>query len=169
MAYWLALYSDFAPLVVALIINSGTTDLTERYRVAGGTDLANMNAAYGLPGTTRDEAAFAVASVGHDPMKFPLADWSQMRVMQLWGDADTTVVPATHGEAWALKYGPSTDALVTNVRAGGDHSGHNGSYLQVGPMIDFVLGSLETTGTGWLINDTWVKLHGQILPVIFYF
>lgn len=165
IGYWLAVYSEFAPLVENLIVNSGTTDLIERYRVAGGEDLANMNTAYGIPGTTKDEAAFAVASVGHDPMQFPLDVWADKRVMQLWGDADTTVVPATHGQAWVLKYGSSSFETVVDVRPGGDHTGHNGSYQQVTQMAAFLMGASPTTGTGYLIRDVWVAANGMVIPV----
>lgn len=156
VAYWLATQSAFAEDVRALIVNSGTTDLALRYSMASGNDLANMNAAYGVPGTAMDIPAFTAASAGHDPMLFPSAEYADLAVMQLWGSADTTVRPELHGAAWEAAFASACARYARDIREGGDHSATNGSYLQVGPMTSFLtaLGVGVTPEAGlWVIEE----------------
>ncbi|PPF85008.1 hypothetical protein C5E07_05815 [Pseudoclavibacter sp. RFBJ3] len=166
VAYWLATYSEFSPLVRNLIINSGTTDLIARYAASSGSDMRAMNAAYGVaPTTDKNEAAFAAAAVGHDPMQFPTGIWADKRVLQLWGSADTTVVPEAHGQAWVTKYGAHTKATVVDVRANGDHGWDNGSYLQMDAMTSFLTAERPPTGVGFVVRRVWVIADGEPTPV----
>lgn len=166
VAYWLATSSEFSPLVRNLIINSGTTDLIARYAASGGSDMRAMNAAYGVtPTTEKNEAAFAAAAAGHDPMQFPTGIWGDKRVLQLWGSADTTVIPETHGQAWVTKYGTHTKATVVDVRVNGDHGWDNGSYLQVDAMTSFLTAERPPTGVKKLVRRVWVIADGEPTPV----
>lgn len=138
VTYWLATQSTIvAPRAVGFIINSGTTDLAATYARPERVDA--VEAAYGFTGS----GGYAAATAGFDPMLFPLSTWDGVKVLQLWGDADDTVPAVDHAIAirtrWAGR--PTLDAY--DIRAGGDHSATNGSYLQVAAMSDFLL---EVTG-----------------------
>lgn len=139
-AYRAAVEGPLASDIKALVINSGTTALRARYAVATGDDLIEMNTGWGIPGTSRNIPAFAIASAGHDPLEdYPLDAYEHLYVMQLWGDADTTVAPAVHGASWVAKYGDHVrnPPVTVDIRPGGDHSAGNGSYHQVTQMLDF--------------------------------
>lgn len=143
VAYWLATESSFSHEVVGLLVSSGTTDLARRYEHAAGDDLVEMNIAYGIPSTTRDKAAFAAASQGHDPLLFDASAFERVRVLQMWGDADRTVPAEEHGAAWVRRFGSSTASLTVDVREGGDHTTGNGSYHQVEAISGWFLGLPE--------------------------
>lgn len=134
VGYWLASQSPLvAPLCDALIINSGTTDLT--VRSGGYPGAAEFQNWFGI---NPDGSNFESVMDEFDPMRQPLSDWTGRNVMQLWGSADTTVDPDVHGKAWIAKYGGSVALLATDERAGGDHTQTNGSYLQTAPMTAFL-------------------------------
>lgn len=81
----------------------------------------------------------AMASAGAIPEAWAAAKWAGKKILNCYGDADTTVPWETRGaaalrSAWAGE--PAIDRVA--VRAGGDHSGANGSYLQVDDMVSFL-------------------------------
>lgn len=134
VAYWLAARSPIAARVVGLIINSGTTDLA--YRVTFNAPAGNKDIIAAFGAKTLSE--FYEVAPEYDPMQWPGLLWSGKHVLQLWGDADETVPPARNGAAWVAKYGADALTLTTDIRAGGDHSTGNGSYLQVDAMTRYL-------------------------------
>lgn len=141
VGYWLASKSPVvSPKCTALIVSSGTTNLTAR--VGGPPGYPDFRAWFGL---NADGSNFEAVMNAFDPMRQPLADWSGRKVMQLWGTADTTVDPDVHGKAWAAKYGAAVALLATDERPGGDHTQSNGSYLQTTQMTSFITAA---TGIG---------------------
>lgn len=116
---------------VGLVENSGVQNLAAAY--ASGSWTSAMRTAYGAS----SDATFTANSEGSDPMTFAASLWNGKTVLQLVGDADTTVPPADHGYAMRTRYAgrPTNDLL--DVRAGGDHSSTNGSYLQTNAMVEF--------------------------------
>ena len=132
VAHWLYTQSVIATRVSGMIDNSGVSNLAQSYEQGNWTDF--MRAAYGA--TT--DAEFYANSVGHDPMLFPASSWDGKKMLTLVGSADTTVPPASHGLALRNHYlgHPTIDLLDT--RTGGNHSGTNGSYLQVDAMANFI-------------------------------
>lgn len=112
-------------------------------------------------------AGFVAAASAFDPMGIPASAWDGKKVIQLWGDADTTVPYATRGAGplRALYAGrPAIDR--TDIRAGGDHSGTNGSYLQVSAMtaflteIGFVTPPAPQTDQFIVSNAAWLYTGG---------
>jgi pimeloyl-ACP methyl ester carboxylesterase len=122
---------------VGFIGNSEVANLAAAYASGNWTDA--MRAAYGVS----TDVGFASASEGFDPLLFSASLWAGKKVLEIVGTADTTVPRADHGLAmrthWAGQ--PALDLLTT--RSGGDHSGTNGSYLEVDAMTAFLL---EVTG-----------------------
>lgn len=138
-AYWLAKESTVvAPHVVGLIINSGVTDLAAFNGPVPGKSY--IRTAHGI---SSDGSGWEAWLDEYDPMRMAPGTWAGEKVMQLWGTNDTTVPPGAHAQAWITKYGTEPALLSTDERAGGDHSGGNGSYLQVEPMGVFLA---ATTG-----------------------
>lgn len=161
VAPWLYLSSSIASLCVGLIVNSGVQTLTygELNSIVLNPDLpANDPGQTSYPprlsrrptgqyfspkiweayGAT-DFASFSEAAHDYDPMNFDPALWNGKKVLQLVGDKDYTATPEVRGayplrEVYAGR--PAVDLL--DVRIGGDHSGTNGSYLQVAPMTAFL-------------------------------
>lgn len=141
VAHWLLTRSEVvAPLCSGAIINSGVQDLLAAYR--SGLWTSSLEDAYGV----RGERAFALATEGHDPMRFDPSRWSGTRVLQLVATQDDLVPPEAHGCALRRRYAghPAQDEL--DVRRGGDHSRENGSYLQTPAMIRFLSGSTSDPG-----------------------
>ena len=135
VSYWLYLYDSLiAAKATGLIINSGTTDLYERVRWNTTNGSQTIMNAYGA----NNLADFDVASIGHDPMLFPVEDWAGKNVLQIYGTADEQVPPAMHAIPWIEKYGASTGGgAVLDVMRGGDHGGW-GTYLQTARMSSFL-------------------------------
>lgn len=140
VSYWLASRSPMADRVVALIVNSGTTDLAYRVTFKNSGGAPDILAAFGASSLTQ----FYALAGEYDPMQWPADLWSTTHVMQLWGSADDTVPPDRNGAAWAAKYGSACLSLTTDVRPGGDHSSGNGSYLQTAAMTRFLVQALST-------------------------
>lgn len=143
VAPWLYLSSSIASQCVGLIVNSGVQTLSYGTVSDANTDLrpsgqyfgSAIQAAYGAG----SYGAFVTASHDHDPMNFDPALWDDAVVLQLVGDADTTVSPSTRG-AYPLRalYAGRPTVDLLDVRSGGDHSGTNGSYLQVAAQTAFL-------------------------------
>lgn len=133
VAQWLFTQSTvLAARSLGAIINSGTQNLAATYAAGDRTD--ELFAAYGV----NNEADYLAAVVGRDPIAFDPALWTGKNIIQLAGTADTTVPPTSHAYAIREHYQgrPALDLL--SVRAGGDHSGSNGSYLEVDAMVGFL-------------------------------
>jgi pimeloyl-ACP methyl ester carboxylesterase len=170
IAPWLYLRSSIASQCVGLIVNSGVQTISY-----GGS--ASSVVRFGTPfkaayGVTTDEELIA-ASADHDPMNFTPSLWDGKKVLQLVGDADTTVPPSTRG-AYPLRalYAGRPAVDLVDVRAGGDHSSTNGSYLQVTAMTEFL--SSLSFGTALVVptpmyNDVpsrWRYFDGSLTEVI---
>lgn len=139
VSYWLHTRSAVVPSA-ALIANSAVTDLQAWIGPSPGYPV--FRTAFGIE---EDGSNYEAVLNEHDPMRQPLTDWIGQKVIQLWGDADTTVPPAVHAEAWISKYGSELALMRTDIREGGDHSQTNGSYLETDAMVSFMA---ETTGRG---------------------
>lgn len=84
-------------------------------------------------------AALQSVAASYAPEGWPASAWAGKRILNLYGTSDTTVPWSPRGggrlrELWAGQ--PATD--LVEVRAGGDHSATNGSYLQVDAMASFL-------------------------------
>lgn len=90
-----------------------------------------LNTAYGIRGTTKDEATFIENSLHYDPMQFDVDVWHRVHVLQMWGTDDRVVPPGQNGQAWVEEFGPHAASVTIDERVGGDHSAANGSYHQV--------------------------------------
>lgn len=160
VATWLYLLSNIASRITGLIVSSGVQTLA--YGTAGGAASqaptvdyfgTTCRAAYGVADSgneSADIAAAITASAPYDPMNFDPNLWTGKNVIQLVGDADTTVPPAVRGAypLRALYAGkPAIDRL--DVRAGGDHFATNGTYHQVAPMTAF----LSDLGFGTAVEE----------------
>lgn len=124
---------------VALIQNSGVQDLAWAYDYDSGRWTAAFNSAWGVANKT----AFLAAVVGLNPISGPAASWAGAKVLQMWGDADTTVPPSANATPMRSMYTGQPAIDTFNVRVGGDHSATNGSYLEVAAMTAFLS---EVTG-----------------------
>lgn len=120
---------------VGFISNSGVQDLVWAYDWDANRWTAAFNAAWGVSSKAEFEAAVA----GLNPVDGPPTDWAGANVIQLWGDADTTVTPSENAIAMRAMYAtqPAIDAI--DIRSGGDHSATNGSYLEVDAMTEFLM------------------------------
>lgn len=193
VAVWLYLLSSLAPRCSGLIISSGIQTLTygelnsivlnPEYPNKGPNEPEHVNypprlsrrptgqyfsprvlEAYGAT----DFANFSTLSHDYDPMNFAPSLWDGKKVLQLVGDKDYTATPEIRGayplrELYAGR--PAVDLL--DVRIGGDHTGTNGSYLQLAPMTEFLsdLGfgtAVEVPDpVGYSIESLWrVTGHG---------
>jgi len=121
-AYNLAGQSILESRHSALIIENGTTDLTQRYSDHARAAYPAMNAAYGVPGATYQPELFDPAAQPYDPMQFPESMWAGKNVRQVWGAQDDSVEPGPHGQAWVTKYGTSTMSTSVFIN---DPGGHN--------------------------------------------
>lgn len=128
---------------VGFISNSGVQDLVWAYDWDGGRWTAAFNSAWGVSSKPQFEAAVA----GLNPIDGPATEWAGAKVIQLWGDADDTVPPADNAIAMRAMYAgqPTVDGF--DVRAGGDHSSTNGSYLEVDAMTAFLLDAIGEAPT----------------------
>lgn len=117
------------------ISNSGVQDLVWAYDWDGGRWTDAFNAAWGVS----SKAGLISASAGMNPVDGPPSRWSGANVIQLWGDADTTVPAQYNGEAMRTMYATRPTIDRVDIRGGGDHSATNGSYTRVQPMTDFLL------------------------------
>jgi pimeloyl-ACP methyl ester carboxylesterase len=131
-----------APACVGAIINSGVQSLAAWYEA--GIDQPAVLSAYGAT----DSASFYAAIEGYEPLDFPATAWAGKKIIQLVGDSDTTVPAEDHGLAMRAHYAgqPSLDLL--DIRAGGDHSATNGSYLEVDDMVAFI-----SQAMGWVAPE----------------
>jgi predicted esterase len=120
------------PVSIGCIINSGVQSLAAWYEA--GIAQSEVLAAY----SATDDASFYAAIAGYEPLDFPASNWDGKSILQLVGTADTTVPREDHGDAMRAHYAghPAEDLL--DVRAGGDHSQGNGSYLQVTAMTNYL-------------------------------
>lgn len=135
VASWLFTESTVvAPVSIGCVINSGVQDLLAFYDGTSTTVQGQMLTAF----AATDRADFITKTAGYEPLDRAASLWSGKKVIQLVGDADTTVPPAAHGYAMRTHYAgqPAIDRL--DVRVGGDHSAGNGSYLQTTAMADFL-------------------------------
>lgn len=148
VSYWLTTQSTFADKVAGLIVNSGVTDMAYRYTYGNDLNKRQFRAAFGAD----DDAEFWDLSEGYDPMLFPTDLWANKQVIQLFGTADDVVEGEHHAVPWGTKYGPHCRSISFKVREGGDHSGANGSYLDVDAMTDFIQNALmaDTSAPGGL-------------------
>lgn len=149
-----------------LILNSGVVGLAWAGAPASGFSPAIWSS-YGAA----DEAGFLAAITEYDPLTFAASVWDGRNVLNLVGTADTTVPPDENGLALRDVYvgRPAIDQL--DVRDGGDHSGSNGSYLQVTAMSNFLL---EVAGeavpppadpVGYRVLSAYLMLDGDRYPL----
>lgn len=120
---------------VGLIQNSGVQDLAWAYDYDAGRWTSAFNSAWGVA----NKAAFLTAVAGKNPIDGPASAWDGAKVLQLWGDADDTVPPAQNAIPMRAMYAGHPAIDNADVRAGGDHSATNGSYLQVAAMTAFLI------------------------------
>lgn len=116
---------------VGFIGNSEVANLAAAY--SSGRWTTEMHTAYGT-----NAAGFAAASTGYDPMLFSPSLWTGKKVLEIVGTSDTTVPPASHGLAIRARWEGQPAVNLLDTRDGGDHSGTNGSYLQVEAMTQFL-------------------------------
>lgn len=161
----LYLAGAFASRCVGVIENSGVQDLVWAYDADSGRWTDAFNAAWGVS----SRAEFVSAVTGLNPIDGPASAWTGKKVLQLVGDADTTVPPSTNAYPMRTLYAgrPSLDRL--DVRAGGDHSASNGSYLQMLAMTDFL--TIVTGGTPpppvvYVAQETFYVLGGKFYPMV---
>lgn len=81
----------------------------------------------------------AMAAADAIPEDWAASVWAGKKILNCYGDADTTVNWNLRGAGplrtiWAGQ--PAIDRVA--VRSGGDHTGGNGSYLQVADMLAFI-------------------------------
>jgi pimeloyl-ACP methyl ester carboxylesterase len=136
VSYWLATQSPLASRVPALIVNSGTTDLSKRVTF-NSTEFGHPELRAAYP-EAKSIAEWYQLTAPHDPMQFDASLWAGKSVLQLWGTNDPSVPSSWNGEAWVAKYGTHAAYAAIDVREGGDHSAENGSYLQVSAMTTFL-------------------------------
>lgn len=117
-----------------IMVNSGVQDLVWAYDFDSNRWTDAFNSAWGVS----SKAEFEIAVEGLNPVDGPASSWAGSNVLQLVGDADTTVPPAINGYAMRTMYAGQPTLDLLDVRAGGDHSSTNGSYLQVEAMTSFL-------------------------------
>lgn len=144
---------------VGLVNNSGVQDLVWAYDYDSGRWTAAFNSAWSVANKT----AFVAAVAGLNPIDGPASAWDGAHVLQLIGDADDTVPPAANGLAMRTMYAghPALDQL--DVRAGGDHSTSNGSYLQVAAMSAFLLEVTGQTPPPPAPSDSYTRIRRYIV------
>lgn len=155
------------PRFVGLMVNSGVQDLLYAYTHDDGRWESAINSAWGVT----DLTGFTAAATGYNPIDGPASSWDGANVLQLWGTDDDLVIPADNGIAMRTMYAghPAIDAH--DIRVGGDHSGTNGSYLQVDAMTTFmqtVLGETPTPpdpGTAFRAISTRLRTGGAMYDV----
>lgn len=137
-AAWFFTQSAFAGQCVGHINNSGVSTIntppgsSERTASYFGS---SFRPAYGAA----DNNAAVIASFDHDPVNWSASVWDGKKVLTLWGDADPIVPYATRGAGPLRAVFAGHPALdLTDIRAGGDHTGPNGSYNQVSAMTSFL-------------------------------
>lgn len=96
-----------------------------------------LSAAWGV--ANRSELSAALLAANAVPERWNANVWSGKKILNCYGDADTTVPwyprgAATLRDIWAGK--PAID--LVSVREGGDHTGGNGSYLDTVAMTSFL-------------------------------
>lgn len=143
VAVWLFLLSTFEAETVGLIVNSGVQTLT--YGTYPDANRDNWPSGYHFSPKIRnafgsaDYTEFVTDSADFDPMGYDVDLWDGKNVLQLVGDADTSVPPQSRG-AYPLRAvyegHPAIDQLY--IRPGGDHTASNGLYLEVPTMMNFI-------------------------------
>ncbi|OZE35586.1 MULTISPECIES: alpha/beta fold hydrolase [unclassified Rhodococcus (in: high G+C Gram-positive bacteria)] len=121
-AYLASREPAIAPKCIGFVCLSGTLDLANRYAIATGTDLANLNAAYGVTNSTE----FAAISDEYDPMKVATSVWSGRKAIQQYATGDGTVPPNTNAIVWRDKYGAQLTVNSVQITDGGDHNSSTG-------------------------------------------
>ena len=141
---WLASQSTVvAPSCAGFVSLSGTADLSNRYSSASGSDITNMNAAYGVSSDSQWRSAVA----GFDPMLAPTGVWSSRNAQMQWDTSDGTVPYSANGQAWDLKYGPQLSLRRTIVTSGGDHNSTPNNPTHASATISFFQDAKLSVGT----------------------
>lgn len=153
-------------------LGSGTVSL----RPSGEYFGASMFPAWGVT----DYAGLVTAAAAYAPESWAASVWAGKRILACYGDADTTVpfTPRGAGPLRAIWNGQPTEDLVS-IRAGGDHSGTNGSYLDVATMTAFLYsigggGAPPVDGPGdifrvhyaWLVGTAGARHYIEPVPQV---
>jgi pimeloyl-ACP methyl ester carboxylesterase len=155
-------------------LGSGTVSL----RPTGEYFGASMFPAWGVS----DYAGLTTAAAAYAPESWAASVWAGKHILACYGDADTTVpfTPRGAGPLRAIWNGQPTEDLVS-IRAGGDHTGTNGSYLDVATMSAFLY-SIGGGGTppeppvptyyrilnGWMVGPGGVRYGVMPKPQTIY-
>lgn len=119
---------------------------------------------WGVSSVATLEAAMSAADA--IPEEWAASIWAGKNILCCYGNADTTVPWSTRGagplrDIWAGE--PAIDSVA--LKAGGDHSGTAGSYLQVAEMTAFLIELLGeeppepvdpvvyVTGASWFLGE----------------
>lgn len=147
---WLASQYSGKARFSGWINNSGVSTLFTGTQ-SGARDTAAASSWYFSPtvwqpyGAT-DMASMLTNAAAHAPESWPQASWDGVKVLSLYGTADTTVPAGVRGaEALRPRWAGRAYLDRIHVRPGGDHSGSNGSYLDVAPMVAFLQDVLALT------------------------
>lgn len=141
-----------------LILNCATQDLTYRSTVTAGSV-----GQFRVPYRISSDAAFLETLPAIDPMLYPVTEWEGKAVMQVVGDADTTVDPTWHGLAMRARTHHALASSRIAVAYGGDH-GASGGYSKHAEMMAF-LQSPRGTRAPRPITAIRANLDGQVRDV----
>lgn len=160
---WLASQSPVVePRCAGFVSLSGTADLSNRYSTATGSDITNMNAAYGITNDTQWRAAVAA----FDPLLANVATWTARNAQMQWDTSDTTVPYAANGQAWDTKYGPQLTLRRTITTSGGDHNSTPNDPTQIAGTIAFLQDA--TLPRGHRILEMWVETGAGLVRMTSY-
>lgn len=122
---------------VSTLLEGSLSDPDLTKRSSGEYFKTGTYPAWGVSNLSQLEAAAAAADA--IPENWAPSVWTAKKILCCYGDADTTVPWTPRGaaplrEIWAGN--PAVD--LASVRVGGDHSGTNGSYLDLAAMVPFL-------------------------------